>query len=223
MSGPDSKDRAYHLAERQKSGRGDYLEALLAPLAIEQRAAILDLGCGSGYVNEYVAARFAPVRNLGLDYALATVELARELTKAQGPVFFCASAEQIPLPDACAGHVIGRVVLPYISVTRAVREIARVLKPGGTVLLSLHPWTHYAAWLSLKPWRWRKTAAALLLLASGAWFAVTGREVHPAIGSHRVTQSFQTASRMRKLLLASGLEVYRVIKKREFLIYARRL
>src|SRR5204863_10163346 len=63
--------------------------------------------------------------------------------------WICASAESIPLPDASVDYIVSRGVLPLAHLDTVIGEIARILRPGGGIVLVLHSWTFYLKWLSV--------------------------------------------------------------------------
>lgn len=215
-------EREYHLREREKSNHEGYLSRLLSPLGIKDQSTFLDLGCGSGYVNDYVESRGNLRLNLGLDLDLGALQLARELNPHAGRVLWaCASAEAIPLPDSSVDHIVCRGVVPLASVNRVLADTARILRPGGTAVFLLHNWTFYLRSLSLHARHWKRTFSGLAITLLGLWFNLTGQQIQPRLGRHRFTQTFQTEFRIRRLLRKYGMSVYRVERESEFLIYAR--
>lgn len=70
-----------------------------------------------------------------------------------------APAEQLPVPDASVDTVVATLVLCTVGdPERALREIARVLRPGGQLLFIEHvrsDWRFLAMWqdILLRPWR----------------------------------------------------------------------
>jgi ubiquinone/menaquinone biosynthesis C-methylase UbiE len=158
-----------------------------------------------------------------MDYDHKALQLAREITRqhAGGPIIWVsAKAEEVPLPDECVDHLICRGVLQLTDVPRTVSEIGRLVREGGTVFLLLHSWRFYVGQVSLDPRSWRKTALAMSVIASSLFFNLTGKLLSPRLGRWRITESFQTVGRMRKLLASHGLRIDRVVKNPEFLMYA---
>src|SRR5215831_6282369 len=105
-----------------------------------QVSRVLDVGCGAGH-------ELLPfVRNgafaIGLDVASDVGRSGRELFAAQGYqeniVFLRGTAETLPFSTGEFDLVICRLVLPYTDNARAVTEFARVLRPGGALLLKIH-------------------------------------------------------------------------------------
>jgi arsenite methyltransferase len=95
---------------------------------------VLDLGCGAGLDLLLSARRVGPHgRVIGLDMTPEMVELARRNTAEAGNVEVrLGRIEEIPLSDASVDVVISNCVLNLSADKPAVlREVARVLKPGG--------------------------------------------------------------------------------------------
>jgi ubiquinone/menaquinone biosynthesis C-methylase UbiE len=127
--------RAYLESETHSTG-GD-LELLAQEVAAIPKAAVLDLGCGAGHASFAVAPHAASVTAYDLTpEMLAVVEreaAARELPNiatVQG------MAEELPFPEAHFDCVISRYSAHHWhDVPAALREVRRVLKPGGRALL----------------------------------------------------------------------------------------
>ncbi len=219
---PAEEIRAYHLAERKKSDNERYLSQLLDPLEIAENSTFLDTGCGTGYVNNYLASRKSLKHNLGFDIDLDALRLGREMETYPGRIsWFCASGLSIPLRDSSVDHLVCRGLMPIISVTEVAAEIGRVMRPSGTAVILLHHWTFYRPWFSLRLRDWKRSVAGALILLSSLWFNVTGHQLQFGLGRHRITMSFQTEYRIRRLLKKHGLNVYRVVDEPDFLVYVR--
>jgi ubiquinone/menaquinone biosynthesis C-methylase UbiE len=120
-----------------------YLSALwklLPRVRLEPRPAILDVGCGTG-INILEAARvLGPCRRLvGVDLAPGMVAEARRKASIAGvpATFMVGDAERLELEDASFDLVICNSVYHWFpDRQRAVAELARVLRPGGQVLVN---------------------------------------------------------------------------------------
>ena len=112
----------------------------LQQIAIPNNATILDVGCGGGYTLRKLAAIAAEGKLVGLDYSAASVAVSRQ-TNAQGiesgrMEIKQGSVAALPFPD-CSFDVVIAVETHYYwpDLPANVREVHRVLKPGGTFAL----------------------------------------------------------------------------------------
>ena len=99
------------------------------------RGRVLDVGCGGGYFVEDFARRGARV--LGVDLSGESLGASRRHAESLGsPPSDYARGDALALPvrDACADGILVCDLLEHtIYWKRAVREAARVVKPGGWV------------------------------------------------------------------------------------------
>lgn len=92
---------------------------------------VLDAGCGPGGNGAWLAAHGAVV---GADLSREALEFVSVRRPETAPV--CAALERLPFADAAFDVVAAITVLYCIDDDRAaVRELARVVRPGGAVLL----------------------------------------------------------------------------------------
>lgn len=91
----------------------------------------LDLGCGAGTYAGWLAGQGMHV--VGIDYSQPTLIKAR--ARIPSDVLLCAAdAKRLPLPDARLDGAICFGVLQAVSDSGSViRELARVVRPGGEV------------------------------------------------------------------------------------------
>jgi len=93
----------------------------------------LDLGSGTGRFAPALAAAFGPVT--GVEPAAAMRRIA-EAAAHPGVSYLDGSAEAIPLPDRSVDYTLMFLVWHHVrDQARAAAELARVTRPGGTVLL----------------------------------------------------------------------------------------
>jgi ubiquinone/menaquinone biosynthesis C-methylase UbiE len=116
---------------------GADLELLAEEIAAIPEAAVLDLGCGAGHASFAVAPHAASVTAYDLTaQMLAVVEREAEARKLPNIATVQGMAEELPFPDAHFECVISRYSAHHWrDVTVALREVRRVLKPVGRVLL----------------------------------------------------------------------------------------
>ena len=213
-------DREYHMSEHQQRGQDAYLLPLLSPLEIKDETTFADLGCGSGYINAYLAVRRRLQCNIGLELDLSALLLAKELNAgARSICWLCASAEFIPLASTSVDVVVCRGVVPLARAEHVIAEIGRILKRGGRATILLHPWTFYLSWLTFDPRRWKRAAAGLIHFSLGLWFNLTGHQIQVHYRGKRIGQTWQTVSRMHRLLRKYDLELFKVSRDTEFFVY----
>jgi len=95
---------------------------------------VLDLGCAFGFSSRMLASR--GYQTVGMDASPAYIARAKR-AHPQG-IYLLAPAEAVPLPDADFDGVIFLDVLEHVNDERsAIFEVARLLKPGGTLVLSV--------------------------------------------------------------------------------------
>ncbi|HEV2102981.1 MAG TPA: class I SAM-dependent methyltransferase [Candidatus Acidoferrum sp.] len=112
----------------------------LQQLTVPKNAMILDVGCGGGGTIHTLAALAPEGKVIGLDYSSASVAVSRATNAediAAGRVQIeQGSVEALPFPDGTFDLVTAVETHYYWPDLPAnVREILRVLKPGGTFAL----------------------------------------------------------------------------------------
>ena len=125
------------------AGMRDVTAALLDPLlAGKEDATILDAGCGTGG-NLAWLERYGRGRIVGIDVAAAALEFSRSRGHR---ALAGASATDLPFTDAAFDLVTSFDVLVQIpgegADERALREMHRVLRPGGIAFVraAAYPW-----------------------------------------------------------------------------------
>jgi ubiquinone/menaquinone biosynthesis C-methylase UbiE len=105
----------------------------------QRRLRLIDVGCGTGRFLDFVKQVWPRLPALGLDLSEAYVrEAKRHLRGWPRLDFVVANGESIPVPDACQDAVTSIFLFHELppKVRRAMfREFARVLKPGGRLVL----------------------------------------------------------------------------------------
>jgi 2-polyprenyl-3-methyl-5-hydroxy-6-metoxy-1,4-benzoquinol methylase len=97
---------------------------------------LLDVGCGPGTITVDLAARVAPGRVLGLDLSPDPLDEARDAAARAGVAvdFAVGDVYALDLPDDTFDVVHAHQVLQHLTdPVAALRELARVCRPGGVV------------------------------------------------------------------------------------------
>jgi SAM-dependent methyltransferase len=141
----DVRDVYSRVSERYAATFFDELErkpfdrGLLDDFAARCRGngSVLDLGCGPGHVPRYLAARGVDAE--GLDLSPAMVDVAGR--RNPGLAFRVGDMTRLPFDDGAVGGLVAFysiIHLPRSDTPPAIRELRRVLRPGGLLLLAVH-------------------------------------------------------------------------------------
>jgi len=108
-------------------------EQAIARMRLPAGARVLDVGCGSGWAARELAQAASNVQVTGIDISDEMVRVARESSQDFPNVQFeLATAEQLPFSDDAFTHAFSMESLYYYrNITKALKEIHRVLKPQG--------------------------------------------------------------------------------------------
>jgi|DewCreStandDraft_2_1066082.scaffolds.fasta_scaffold00246_59 ubiquinone/menaquinone biosynthesis C-methylase UbiE len=115
-------------------------EAYLAELRLPPGAHVLEAGCGTGVVCRALARRLGPaVHIIGMDTSEYMLEAARRLTAGEGldhTIEYCrGDVYALPFPDESFDATLAITLLGHLDEPdRALRELVRITRPGGTVL-----------------------------------------------------------------------------------------
>src|SRR5437870_2427850 len=83
-------------------------------LALPPQSRWLDLGCGTGALTLEIAERCQPARLIGIDPAGRSLAYLRGLG-ASAPPLAQASANALPIRDACVDACVSGLVLNFVS------------------------------------------------------------------------------------------------------------
>jgi len=93
-----------------------------------------DIGCGNGVFSETLIERCAPSELQGIDPSEEQLEFARSRPAARLAVFRQGDAMALPYSDSEFDAAVMALVLFFVpKPAQGVAEMARVVKPGGTV------------------------------------------------------------------------------------------
>ena len=117
------------------SGMRDLADRLLSSQPLPASGTMLDVGCGSGQTMSWFRSRHPGWKTTGIDVAPEGLAAAA----AAGEDVLEASALKLPFPSASIDVVITFDVLQHLPLEggdrQALREIRRVLRPGGWLLI----------------------------------------------------------------------------------------
>ena len=117
-------------ADDYERGRPEWPERVVEAAALPADAEVLDLAAGTGKLTRLLARRFARVVAIEPDDAMrALIPDAETLA---------GTAEAIPLADGSVDGVFCAEAFHWFDAPRAVAEIARVLRPGGSLVVCFH-------------------------------------------------------------------------------------
>lgn len=131
-----------------------FLDQLRAPKGADW----VELGCGTGALTAAILSRAAPASILATDPSKDFVDHARNSLRDPRVRFETASATDLSLPDASADVVSSGLVLNFVpDRIAALREMQRVLRPGG--LVSFYVWDYPNAGIGFIDSFWKAAAA----------------------------------------------------------------
>jgi len=113
--------------------------ALVEKLGLPPRSPVLEIGCGAGLTTVTLAQRGYAVQAIDtVDVMISlTRQLAVEAGVAQRVVTSMGDAHDLAFPNNLFSLAIGMGVAPWLhALDKAIRELARVLKPEGFLILT---------------------------------------------------------------------------------------
>ncbi len=125
---------------------------------------LLDVGCGPGNITMDLAALVAPGRVIGIDAAADAIDAANQVnTQPEQVSFAIGDVYALDAPDATFDVVHAHQVLQHLTrPVDALREMRRVLRPGGVVAARDSDYSCFS-WAPLDPrlTRWNELYHAL--------------------------------------------------------------
>ncbi len=117
----------------------------------------LDVGCGTGALSASILAAADPKAVIGVDPSDGFLAVARALQDDLRARFEPGNAEALPLADTAVDVAVSGLVLNFVPApARAVGEMRRVVRPGGTV--AVYVWD-YAGKMQLMRYFWDAAVA----------------------------------------------------------------
>jgi ubiquinone/menaquinone biosynthesis C-methylase UbiE len=136
------------------------IEKMAEASGVGEASEVADVGTGTGFVAAGIAPRVERV--VGIDNAPAMLEVARENLRALGASnvdLVVGEASLLPLAQGAVDAAFANMVLHHAEDPEAMlREMARVVRPGGTVAITdevAHPYAwmreeHADVWLGFE-------------------------------------------------------------------------
>jgi ubiquinone/menaquinone biosynthesis C-methylase UbiE len=175
-------------ADWRISSLGEITEALEHRLIFQlvgtlQGRSVLDVGCGDGTLALACAGSGAArVTACDPDPRMVARARARAICGDANIDLAVARSQALPFPDNCFDVVTCITVLAFVpDADNAIREMARVVRPGGRLVIGdLGKWSLWAArrrirgWFGAKMWQAARfrTAKELAAMAEGAGLTV---------------------------------------------------
>jgi ubiquinone/menaquinone biosynthesis C-methylase UbiE len=183
---------------------------------------VLDVGCGD---NPKWAQISAPgeITYYGVDIDGAALERAH--IAHPNARFIAGEAEHMHwFADGSIDAITCRVACPYMDLPLALREMARVLRPGGTITLQLHSF-HFACADFLRRSRDENPKAivgGVWTLLNGFVFSLTGCVLNLP-GSKRFHESWQNVGSIRRALRRVGVVLDNHVGSPEFIVLGHKI
>jgi SAM-dependent methyltransferase len=127
----DGPERYFAAAEAMTS-------FVVAAAGVGDGRRVLDVGCGFGGTLDLVGSRWSGCGLVGLNIDLRQLQAGRRLLGAGSPICFVAGDGcRLPVASGSVDHVLAvECVFHFPSRKAFFEEVARVLRPGGTLALS---------------------------------------------------------------------------------------
>ncbi len=133
-----------HLATGKPAAAGQFIlerrARVVSTLLPDEAGHLVDFGCGNGAQTLLLGGRFAVITGIDIaaDQLAAFGAECERLGVATKVRRVLVEGHVLPLPDACADVVTSFTVLEHVADERlALRELHRVLKPGGLLVLTV--------------------------------------------------------------------------------------
>ncbi len=108
----------------------------LATAAVKSGATAADIGCGSGFITEGLIR--AGLHVIAIDQSEPMLAAMKRKFAAIAEVDYrCGEAEQLPITDDAVDYAFANMYLHHLERPPvAVKEMTRILKPGGTLVIT---------------------------------------------------------------------------------------
>jgi ubiquinone/menaquinone biosynthesis C-methylase UbiE len=178
----------------------DEAAAFLLP-SLRPGMRLLDVGCGPGSITRGLAERVAPGEVIGIDLSRETLAAAQQEARTRGLTnvrYEEASVYQLPYADGSFDVAYAHQVFQHLKEpAAALREILRVLRPGGLVAVRDVDWGTASYWPA-DPW-----IAKFIEVHFKTWYRNGGE---PRMGRH--LRALFNAAGVRDLEISAAVWCY---------------
>jgi SAM-dependent methyltransferase len=134
-----SRNASDFMARRTLDSHGSFFLPYL-----DEKTSVLDCGCGPGTITLGIARRVSPFEVVGVDIGQSQIDRAtasasdQRVTNVRFQVTDCYS---LPFDDSSFHRIFSHALMEHLAdPVRALREMYRVLKPGGCIGLCSPDW-----------------------------------------------------------------------------------
>lgn len=178
----------------------------LSYAALRPGERVLDVGCGTGVLTRLAADVVGPQGEVvGIDPGPAMIVEARRNARAAGnrAQFRLAAIERLPFADRHFDVTLSSFMLHHLPPevkAQGLREVYRVLKPGGRIVaVDVDRPANRLWWLALWPARWLPTVIPNLRGEIPAYLRAAGFEAVRVMGRSRGLVTFWGARRLERV------------------------
>jgi 2-polyprenyl-6-hydroxyphenyl methylase/3-demethylubiquinone-9 3-methyltransferase len=119
----------------------------------DQKVSVLDIGCGGGFLSNYLAAEGHRVT--GLDLSVSSLAVAKDYDLSGKALYVEGNAYALPFADHSLEVVTAMDFLEHVEdPALVVKEVGRVLKPGGIFIFHTFNRNPLAYLLVIKAVEW---------------------------------------------------------------------
>jgi ubiquinone/menaquinone biosynthesis C-methylase UbiE len=176
--------------------------AAIAAIANRQVQRVLDVGCGAG--QELIPFAQSGAFCVGIDISPQVGHAPWRPEHGQ-VTFVQGAAETLPFQSASFDVLVCRVALAFMHNRRALREMARVLRPRGLLLLKLNAAPFYLRDLrrGLADLDVRRCLHAVHVLVGGVIYHALGSQIRTPF----INATFQSEWMLRRELRRVGMRI----------------
>jgi ubiquinone/menaquinone biosynthesis C-methylase UbiE len=110
----------------------------------------IDIGCGNGAFTELLVERCGPLEVHGLDPSERQLAFARTRAATRGVAFCKGDAMALPYPESSFDAAVMALVIVFVpDPAKGLKEMVRVVRPGGTV--ATYGWDMVGGGFPLEP------------------------------------------------------------------------